>query len=180
MPDVTQLLRTRRLESMDIFPFITVPSFEVYDLYELAQVYDDILNQKYEGIILRDPKAKYIPKKTTTMMKLKPRLKGTFPVISTVEELSIEGQPKNALGALVLMKDDQLFNVGTGFTREQRIRLWQQKDDLVGRLAIIKYQELSAERKVPKMTNFLTLPNIYFEKYLIPKFLKQKNQKQLT
>ena len=88
------------------------------------------------------------------MMKLKPRLKGTYPVIASVEETSINGEPKNALGALTLMKDDELFNVGTGFSRTQRQKYWQQKDSLPGRMCKIKYQELSAERKVPKMTSF--------------------------
>lgn len=48
--------------------------------------------------------------------------------------------PKGTLGALVLkMKDDRLFNCGTGFSDELRQFLWNNREDYVGKWASVKF-----------------------------------------
>ena len=51
--------------------------------------------------------------------------------------------PKGVLGALVVKhpKFNGTFNVGTGFTAADRSYLWKTKDNLIGRLAKVKYFE---------------------------------------
>ena len=72
-------------------------------------------------------------------------------VVGVTEEKDIYGNPKNRLGALILAdKKDNRFKVGTGpiFTQETRIKLWQKKDELIGKYAIVKYVE-TTERGIP-------------------------------
>jgi len=50
-----------------------------------------------------------------------------------------------SLGALVCRtKDGILFNIGTGFTEEERIELWKNRDSLVGKLAKYKHFPVGA------------------------------------
>lgn len=111
-------------------------------------------NQGYEGIIVRDPNAPYIPKKTDVIFKFKPRHTDTYQIVGFHEEISIDGEPKGTLGALVCKSPSNpqagKFRVGTGFTREERIILWKHRHTLPGKLVMVKYQELT-ERGVPHM-----------------------------
>ena len=51
----------------------------------------------------------------------------------------------DSLGALVCRtKDGILFNIGTGFTEEERIELWKNRDSLVGKLAKYKHFPVGA------------------------------------
>ena len=88
------------------------------------------------------------------MMKWKPRKSDSYPIVGYVEEVSIDGIPKDALGALICKCEKSLetFNVGSGsfLTREGRIELWNKRDDLIGKRAVIKYQELTDTKKIPR------------------------------
>lgn len=53
--------------------------------------------------------------------------------------------PTDSLGALVCRtKSGILFNIGTGFTEEERIELWKNRDSLVGKLAKYKHFPVGA------------------------------------
>lgn len=86
------------------------------------------------------------------MMKLKPRKEDHYLIIGYEEEISKDGTPKDALGALVLQSDaGHVFKVGSGsfLTRENRVNLWKAKENIVGKIAQIKYQHLT-ERRIPR------------------------------
>jgi DNA ligase 1 len=106
------------------------------------------LAEGYEGIILRNPAAAYISKRTGNMLKLKPRHKDAYKIIGVQEEISKDGIPKNTLGAFVL--DDRAggtFNVGTGIglTKERRKYYWERWAEILTTetYAVLKYLELS-------------------------------------
>ena len=72
-----------------------------------------------------------------------------------MEEVSIKGEPKGSLGALVCVGDDgTYFKVGTGFTRDDRIRLWEIRDTLLDKLIEISYQHLTHASNVPRFPVF--------------------------
>lgn len=97
----------------------------------------------YEGIIVRNSAGLYVEKRSTDIMKLKPTREDLYPIVGYQEELSILGAAKDSLGAIVCETDGQKFNVGTGFTREQRIKYWKYKERLIGKILKVKYQELT-------------------------------------
>lgn len=124
------------------------------DMFGIEYTLNELTEQGYEGIILRNPTASYVDRRSTNMMKWKPRRADLYRVVGSQEEVSIQGEPKQALGALVVVDDDgRQFNVGTGFTREQRNRLWRHRDELVGRLVRVKYQALTKD-KIPRFPVF--------------------------
>ena len=132
------------------------------------------VEQGYEGIIIRYPKGKYIERKTYNMMKHKPTKKDKYEIIGYEQleskvcpycfqtprlclndyECSTDliDLPKDMLGAFIC-KDIRgtHFNVGSGkiLTKEGRIKYWEERDTLVGKHLIVKYEALSDAKGVP-------------------------------
>lgn len=133
-------------------PLYIVPTFSCGSLMEIEAFFDSFIADGYEGIIIRNKDALYEMKKSTNIMKWKLRLTDGFKIISYIEEVSIHGERKDALGALVCIttQGGDIFNVGTGFTREERIDLWKRKNSLTGRKCLIAYPELTSDRNVPR------------------------------
>lgn len=129
-----------------------VPTFKVYDKDEIWKYLKKFKEKGFEGIIIRNPKGLYkIGKRSNDLLKFKPMRSDKYLIVGVTEEKDIHGNPKNALGAFILSdKQGNKFKVGTGpmFTRETRIKLWKERDALIGRYAIIKYVE-TTERGIP-------------------------------
>lgn len=127
---------------------------EVSTLEDIDEVLQAAMLDGFEGVILRNPLGIYETKRSPNIMKLKPMKQAEFRVLGYELEVSIEGCVKNAIGSLKL----ENFNVGTGpvLTRENRERLWYQRETLRGRIATIKYQELTVAN-VPRFPVLLKL-----------------------
>jgi ATP-dependent DNA ligase len=129
-----------------------VPTIAAQSLEEVMAIMEHYTRTGYEGIIVRHPYGFYARKRSTEIMKFKPRKSDFYTIIGFEEEISIHGEPKNALGALILKSDtEQIFKVGSGsfLTRQNREQLWVDRESLIGRMAHIKYQHLT-DRKVPR------------------------------
>ena len=93
----------------------------------------------YEGIMLKDPDAGYVSKRTVAWMKLKPFIEVSLSVTETEE-----GTGKNVgrLGALVCSGIDDgktiVVNCGSGFTDNMREVFWQSKEDLIGQIVEVR------------------------------------------
>lgn len=93
----------------------------------------------YEGIMIKDPNAKYECKRSTSWLKQKP-----FIEVSLAVTAYEEGTGRNAgrLGALICegVDDDKriVVNCGSGFTDEQRTEFWENKDTLVGQVVEVR------------------------------------------
>ena len=134
--------RTRTGESRAVIS--QVDYWPAYSLDEITKVLQQVVAQDYEGIIVRNANALYERKRSTSMMKFKPRYRDTYRIVGVLEEHDKHGAPKGALGALVVHgADGAEFSVGSGFTRLQRITYWQERSSLVGRRAEVKYHTLS-------------------------------------
>lgn len=119
----------------------------------------------YEGIVLRDPEAAYKHGRSTVdeqgLLKLKrfedaeAEVVGVRELFSNANELTRDERgyakrsrhranlvPRGVLGALVCRAPGfaEEFDVGTGFTEEERSRLWASRRRLVGRTVRFRYQ----------------------------------------
>lgn len=138
---------------LEIAPFWLCESLE-----DVMRVFDEVIRLGYEGIIVRHNLAPYQRKRSTLMMKFKPKKNDTYEIIDYIEEVSASGNPKGSLGALICKSGDgNVFNVGTGFTRDQRNQLWLSKESLNGKIAKVKYQHLTSGRKVPRFPVFVSV-----------------------
>lgn len=159
--ELPQMRRTILLESLrDLnLPYIKISPFWLCEsLDEITRVYDNIVRLGYEGIIVRHLDAPYERKRSTWIMKFKPKKSDSYKIIGYVEEMSIEGNPKGRLGALICESGNgDSFNVGTGFTEDQRKQLWDIKGMLPGMYCKIKYQHITSGRKVPRFPVYVQL-----------------------
>lgn len=124
----------------------------------LMNLYNEILNQNYEGIIVRHPTALYTRKRSTYMMKFKPKKDDWYNVVGYKEEISKDGIPKGRLGAVECTGDDgHRFTVGSGFTDADRIKYWEQREELTGMICHVQYQHITPGKGVPRFPVFVEL-----------------------
>lgn len=92
-------------------------------------------NRGFEGLIVKDPDAKYESKRTSSWLKIKPFISLDLHVVGINE-----GTGKNVgrMGALVckgFYDDKEIFtNVGTGFSEKQRQDIWDNISNVVGQV----------------------------------------------
>jgi len=134
--------------SIEVAPFWLCESLD-----DITRVFDKVIELGYEGIIVRHKMGPYERKRSTWVMKFKPKQQDEYEIVDYVEEYDKDGNPKDRLGALTCKSGDgNLFNVGTGFTDEERVKLWETKGLLTsgGFKAVVKYQHITVGRKVPR------------------------------
>lgn len=130
-----------------------VPNSFVWTIEDIMKMSNDYIQSGYEGFVVRDFYAPYVRKRSTQMMKFKPRKEDIYEIIGTAEEVSIHGVAKGALGAFICKGDDGTrFQIGSGslLTRENREAFWKEKDTFNGKYARVKYQHLTHARGVPR------------------------------
>ena len=115
----------------------------------------------YEGVMIKDVDAPYECKRTASWLKAKPFIEVTLEIVA-VEQ----GTGKNAgrLGALVCAGEDDgkaiRVNVGSGFTDDERIKFWADRNLLPGCLvevradAITQNQDGSYSLRFPRFKTF--------------------------
>ena len=118
-----------------------VPTEIVGNLEGVLQTLNRYVDKGYEGIILRHPDYPYEAKRSTGIMKFKPRRSDTYLIDGWKEEVDKNGNAKGTLGALIL-KDPEgnIFSAGSGLTQRQRVDLWDVRENLLGKTATIAYQ----------------------------------------
>lgn len=150
--DQPQMKRSLVIENLrNINPHIVVAPFWLCsDLDDVKETYDRIIKLGYEGIIVRHQMAPYEIKRSTWVMKFKPKKFDTYKIIGWNEEISINGTPKGRIGSLVMSSQfGDTFSVSAGLNDEKKAKLWLIREELPGRNAIVHYQHLT-DKKIPK------------------------------
>lgn len=154
---ISRLLEIEKLRSLSD-NLVVAPFWMCESLDEIMRAYDEIIEAGFEGIIVRHLDAPYQRKRSTWVMKFKPKKEDEYEVIGFQEEFSVEGTPKNSLGALICKSGDgNIFNVGTGFSRDQRDYLWSIREELPSKTARLQYQHLTSGKKVPRFPVFMEI-----------------------
>lgn len=157
-PQHKRLLRLNILEKEIYSSKIKiVPTYTILDMEQLLCYAEKFLRENYEGLVVRNYEALYENKRSTGLMKLKFGSSDAYLITGTVEEIDKFGNGKQSLGALVCYDGKNYFNVGTGFSREDRVRLWEERESLPGRYALVKYQELTKDRQVPRFPVYVSI-----------------------
>jgi len=154
-------------QNKELLPNVTALSNELVDLdTEEGQKRFKEINAKavaggYEGIMIKEPSAKYECKRSVAWLKLKPFIEVSLAVVA-VEE----GTGKNVgkLGALVCEGEDDgrqiRVNVGSGFTDSNRDTYWSGRDTLIGNIvevradAVTQNQDSTYSLRFPRFKGF--------------------------
>jgi DNA ligase-1 len=149
------------MPDVELLPHIMVDLDTAAGRDQLNRYAKDMVNQGFEGIMIKDLDAPYECKRNTFWMKWKP----TITVDLTVVGLE-EGTGRNVgrLGALVCEgMDDGKFiqvNVGSGYSDEDRDSYWANSNLIVGRTAeilcdiITQNQDGSYSLRFPRFVRF--------------------------
>ena len=110
---------------IDVIPQLEVNLDEYVGEVQFKAYNKEVLEQGFEGIMIKVPDAKYECKRSTSWLKVKPFIEVSL-TITAVEEGT--GKNEGRLGALVCEGVDDgkriVVNVGSGFTDEQREEYW--------------------------------------------------------
>tara|TARA_R110000737_G_scaffold344706_2_gene372230 strand:+ start:810 stop:1673 length:864 start_codon:yes stop_codon:yes gene_type:complete len=142
----------------------------IHNEEELNAYLDKCLEEGYEGIMIRDPKGKYKFGRSTVnegiLLKIKKFLDDEATLVEIVEKMINDNPleedelgrakrsshkdnktPANTAGAVVLNWNGIVFNVGfgPGFTDAIKQAMWDQREELKGKLFKFSYQELSKD-----------------------------------
>ncbi len=160
-PNVYQPHRLKALSNSSLRdPLIEAPFWLANDLDDVMKIFDKIIELGYEGIIIRHFNNFYERKRSTMVMKFKPKKEDEYEILGWEEEVSITGQPKGRLGSLELRSGDgNSFSVGTGFNDRDRELFWNVRETLKGKIAKVKYQHLTSGKKVPRFPVFVEIVN---------------------
>jgi ATP-dependent DNA ligase len=175
-----QAVRTLELQRLgDYGPIKTVPYHAVENFEGVMNVYNDFLADGYEGMIVRNSGAGYVRKRSTMMLKFKPKKDDYYVIKGYSVQIDKNKEIKpGILGKLICAGSESLdipsigeyspykpmpdgyFGVGSGFTKEQRETYWATKELLVNQLCHVQYQNITSGKGVPRFPIFMEVLNI--------------------
>ena len=153
VPDISQRERIQyisRLSEQCPRNVKIAPFWMCETLDEIKRTYDWIIGLGYEGIIVRNMFGAYEEKRSTMIMKFKPKKKDVYRIVGFNEEISKDGIPKDRLGSLVLSSQTgDTFAVSAGLNDDTRERYWDMREMLIGLDAVVHYQHMT-NKQIPK------------------------------
>lgn len=133
-----------KVGSIDVVPWIEVDLDSFVGELEFKDYNKKMVEQGFEGVMIKDPDANYECKRSTAWLKIKPSLTVDLTVVA-VEEGTGKNQGK--LGALICEGTDQgkfiSVNVGSGLTDEQRDEIWSDRESVIGQIVEIKADSIT-------------------------------------
>ena len=146
---------------IEIIPQIEVNLDEFLGEIEYKDYNKKMVEAGYEGIMIKDPEAKYECKRSASWLKQKPFIEVSL-AVTEVEEGT--GRNLGRLGALVCEGQDDgksiKVNVGSGFSDSQRGEFWNSRDAIPGQVvevradAITQNQDGSFSLRFPRFLRF--------------------------
>jgi DNA ligase-1 len=113
------------------------------DHSKIEELLNEVDNQGYEGLMcLRD--VTYKTKRHNGILKCKKFLEADLEIIGYEEG---EGKYKGSLGSFIVNFKGTKVNVGSGFSDEERVEYWEDKDSYIGRVLQVKYKEETMDKK---------------------------------
>ena len=128
-----------KCEYIDVIPQIEVDLDSYVGEVQFKEYNKEALEQGFEGIMIKVPDAKYECKRSASWLKVKPFIEVSL-TVTAVEEGT--GKNEGRLGALICEGEDDgkriMVNVGSGFTDEQRMDYWLDKETMVGQVVEVR------------------------------------------
>ena len=121
----------------DNCPVALVPLHIVSSFEEIDALYDVLLQEGYEGVMVKQLAAPYKGKRTTGWLKYKPFVSIDCVIVDTLPGRQ-NTRLENTLGKFSVDHDGVQFNVGSGFSDEDRDAFWAIRDTLPGRYVEVK------------------------------------------
>lgn len=176
---LSQMLRITRMSLLSFqAPLYTIKTDIADSLDDIMRLYDKYTEDGYEGIIVRHPGALYVRKRSTYIMKFKPKKDDYYHIKGYSVEIDIYGVIKDGiLGRIICAGTDislpnlgeypshkklpdGYFGIGSGFTDDQRYRLWSVRSNLMNNLCHVQYQHITSGKGVPRFPIFMEIVEV--------------------
>jgi DNA ligase-1 len=132
-------IRESNLKSLEIVRFL----YNGTDKSMIDIFLEQMVSEGKEGLMV-NRNCKYFRKRHNGILKVKRFYTVDLQVID-VEEGT--GRLSGTLGAFVVRYKDNILNVGSGMTDEQRHEFWEKRESLIGRIIEVKYKEESRDKE---------------------------------
>ena len=150
-----------KVGNIGIIPQIEVNLEEYVGEIQFKEFNKEAIANGYEGIMIKDPDAKYECKRSASWLKMKPFIEVSL-TVTAVEEGT--GRNEGRLGALICEGEDDgrniNVNVGSGFTDDGRVEGWESRDQLIGQVvevradAVTQNQDGTYSLRFPRFLRF--------------------------
>lgn len=127
---------TENIEIVQIF-------YEGTDQSEIWKWLDYCEQHDMEGCML-NLDTPYECKRTKSLMKIKKFYDFDLQIVGYEEGT---GRNKGRLGAFVVDYNGNRVKVGSGYSDEERVNFWNNRDKYIGRVITVKYKEISKDKK---------------------------------
>lgn len=154
LPQWERLRRLSELSERFRPGLVKVVTKAAEDLDGVLRIYDEFISQGYEGIIVRHIDGPYVRRRSTFVMKFKPKKSDEYRIVGVKQMVDKDGNPKEMLGALICKAQDtdEQFSVGSGMDDSFRTENWplEKALELVGKSALVEYQHITSGKGVPR------------------------------
>ena len=117
--------------------------YEGTDQSEIWKWLDYCEQHDMEGCML-NLDTPYECKRTKSLMKIKKFYDFDLQIVGYEE---VTGRNKGRLGAFVVDYNGNKVKVGCGYSDEERVNFWNNRDKYIGRVITVKYKEISKDKK---------------------------------
>lgn len=134
----------------------TVATSRVNNEEQLKEQYGMFMNHGYEGLMIRTISGQYENKRSKNLLKYKMFHDREYTILEVHEG---KGRLQNKVGQMLFKTEEgkEFYSTVNG-NEEYLIELWNQRKELIGQQATIKYFELT-EDKVPRFPKVIAIRN---------------------
>lgn len=125
----------KETENVKVAPIL----YQGTDHTQVTQVAQQMIDNKREGVMVNRNDV-YECKRTKSLLKVKEFNDADLEIVDYQEG---RGENVGKLGAFVVKYKNNIVNVGSGYSKEQREEFWKIRDELIGRVIKVKYFEES-------------------------------------
>ena len=146
------LERLKKVEPYEGKIIKLIPQISIKNKKHLQTFLKEIEQKRGEGVVVRDPNAPYIAKRTSKALKVKSFLDKECKIIGYNRG---HGKLKDMMGSLTCQMDNNVtFKIGSGFSLEER-----KNPPAIGSVITFKYKEMTKYGK-PRFPVFLRVRKI--------------------
>ena len=132
-----------------------------YDMGIINDIHYQIVQQGFEGSMLKNADSIYEAKRTKTWLKLK-----NFDLLDLKVIDIFEGEDKYSgmLGGVVVDYKGYSVKVGSGFNEEDRVKFWDSPELILGRIIMVQTQQESKDKFGNLSLRFPTFKGVRIDK----------------
>ena len=129
-----------------------IEQVKIVDARHIRKIFKMSKQNNWEGIMLRNGSSPYEGKRTKNLLKIKSMKSKEF---KCIDVLPGEGRLLGTLGSILVQIDkDNVIQVGSGFTDDQRSYFWKNPKNIIGKKVTVQYFQKSQNMKGKKSLRF--------------------------